>query len=82
MAAGFSSFLTRSLDSTKADTLRQAASEFRQQNNQTVNFDQTQTTGSLGDVIQIGDIHLDGNLGRISVFEGPNEVVRIGELDG
>ncbi|HET8708930.1 MAG TPA: hypothetical protein VFL85_01475 [Candidatus Saccharimonadales bacterium] len=80
--AGFNGFLNRSIDSSNAVTLQQASSDFRKVNNPSINFDQTQTTGSLGSTIQVGDhISIDGVIGRISVTdEGNNEVTRLGKI--
>lgn len=79
-AAGFNRFFRRSIDSQSASTLSEAAS-FASSSSQEINFDQVQTRGSLGDIIQVGSITIDGTNGKISVFDGSNEVVRIGELD-
>lgn len=79
--AGFNKFFRRSIDSTQAETLSVAATQATGMS-QEVNFDQSQTSGNLGSIIQVGSINIDGKNGKISVFEGANEVVRIGELDG
>lgn len=81
--AGFNGFMRRSIGSSQASSLRQASTDFRKVNNQTINFDQQQTSGALGDVIQVGQgVKIDGggNTGRISVYDGNTEVVRIGDL--
>lgn len=82
--SGFNSFMQRSIDSGAYFTLSQTASEFRKVNNQQINFDQQQTTGSLGDIIQVGDIDINGRDRRISIYDDgrTNEVGRIGNLDG
>lgn len=80
-AAGFNKFFRRSIDSTSAATLNDAASQASAYSSE-INFDQSQTSGSLGSVVQVGNVNIDGVQGRISVFEGSDEVVRIGELDG
>jgi hypothetical protein len=72
-AAGFDKFLTRA-DQTIGGNLDAVAP------NNAVAFDRTQVTGQLGDTLRIGNIHIDGISGRISIYEGENEVVRIGEL--
>lgn len=79
--AGFNGFLRRTIGSNGAMSLRQSSSDFRKVNNPAINFDESQTTGALGDTIKVGSILIDGKTGRISVFDGTNEVVRIGELD-
>jgi len=45
-----------------------------------LNFDQVQTTGSLGDKIQVGNITIDGSSGRIVINDGQNDRLIIGEL--
>ena len=74
--AGFDGFLTRPLVGTSTEN---QGSVYQ---NRQVNFDQSQTSGALGDTFRVGRINLDGANGRISVFdENGNESVRIGELD-
>lgn len=81
--AGFNSFFSRSIGSRNYDTLPGASSAATIDNSQEINYDNSPTTGSLGSKIQIGDsIVLDGNNEKISILDGTNEVVRIGELDG
>lgn len=47
-----------------------------------LNFDQVQTTGSLGDRIQVGgtSIIIDGSSKRIIINDGQNDRVVIGQL--
>jgi hypothetical protein len=45
-----------------------------------LNFDQVQTSGSLGDKIQIGSVLIDGQNGRIIVNDGNTDRIIIGEL--
>lgn len=73
--SGFDDFLSRSIDNLPRSNLSGQGPVSK-----TVAFDRTQTTGMLGDTLQIGSIHIDGVKGRISIFDGDNEVVRIGEL--
>lgn len=81
--AGFNGFFSRSIASSNSNSLPQVASNYQQGNSQEINYDNSQTTGTLGSKIQIGNsIILDGNNERISIVDGSNEVVRIGELDG
>jgi hypothetical protein len=82
--AGFNPFLRRSIDSGQSATLGGSSSDFRRVNNQQINFDSQQVTGSLGDKIQVGDIVIDGGNRRISIYDDgrANEVGRIGNLDG
>lgn len=80
--SGFSRFLRRSIDNpaVPANSLHQYASNANQQS-RTINFDQQPTSGNIGDTIRVGNIEIDGSKGRISVYDGADEVVRIGELD-
>lgn len=73
-AAGFDDFMSRSIDSGAQGS---APIPVRQ-----VNFDQQQISGSLGDILRIGSIFLDGVTGRISIYDGDtkNEVVRLGKI--
>ena len=43
-----------------------------------MNFDQVQTTGSLGSKIKVGNIIIDGVERRILVNDGENDVVLLG----
>jgi hypothetical protein len=49
-------------------------------NSSQLNFDSTQTSGSLGDKIQVGSITIDGSAGRIVISDGQNDRIIIGEL--
>jgi hypothetical protein len=81
--AGFSAFLRRSIDSPMA-TVQNLSDYARGAQLQTraINFDNAPLSGTLSDVIKIGDkIALDGNVGRLSFFDdNHNEVGRIGKL--
>ena len=75
--AGFDPFLSRSIDQVGATLADSENMNYSRQ----MNFDQQQVSGSLGDVLRVGNIQLDGVQGRISVYDGDNnEVVRIGSL--
>lgn len=77
--AGFSTFLSRSLDDNGATNLESSAGLTPQARN--LNYDQASVTGALGDILSIGHIKIDGRTGRISIFDdNNNEVVRLGEL--
>ena len=78
--AGFSTFLTRSIDDTAAVTLGDMSTQALSTNRE-INYDQSQTTGSLGSSTRIGNIDLDGVKGRITIFDENNrEVVWIGNI--
>lgn len=82
--SGFNPFMSRSIDSDPAVTLRQRSSNFRRVNTQSVNFDHAQTTGSLGSAFAIGGkIKADGAAGNIIVADESNDRIIIGdEVDG
>lgn len=81
---GFNSFFSRSIDAySSAQSLPDVSSGYTQGNSREINYDNAPTTGTLGSKVQIGDsIILDGNNKKISIVDGSNEVVRIGELNG
>lgn len=73
--AGYDPFLTRSIDGGSS-----VSSEGEGSSRQ-LNLEQSQISGQLGDSITVGNISINGNEERISVFDGDgNEVVRIGRL--
>jgi hypothetical protein len=76
--AGFDPFLTRSIDTIGAPNLQLTGDAAPSQE---LNYDQSQTSGSLGSALQIGNIILDGTTGRISIIdENGNTVVEIGDI--
>lgn len=75
--SGLDNFLSRSIDRLSQVNLDAPGPVSTQ-----IRYDAAQVTGQLGDTLRIGSIHLDGAKGRISIFDGDNEVVRLGELDG
>ena len=76
--AGFNRFLRRSISSNPdAVNLKSVARGSTRQ----LNFDNAQISGSLGDVLRVGRITIDGKEGRQSIFdERQNEVLRLGDL--
>ena len=82
--SGFSGFLRRTIDNNDYSTLREASSTFRRMNNQTINFDQVQTSGSLGSIINAGEIEINGVKRGIYVYadESHTDIAgAIGNLD-
>lgn len=75
---GFNRFFRRSITSNpNAINLRSLGGG----NTRQLNFDNAQVSGSLGDVLRIGRILLDGKLGRESIHdERNNETLRLGDL--
>lgn len=81
--AGFSAFMRRSIDNPERPvTSLKDYARTAQQQTRALNFDQAQVSGNIGDILKVGKgIQLDGNVGRISIFDSlGNEVGRIGEL--
>ena len=79
--AGFGPFLTRSIDDNSASTLDHLSDIESSAASRIANYDQVQVSGALGDILAIGNIHIDGVSGKISIYDDDgNEVVRVGEL--
>lgn len=74
--SGFDKFLSRSVDDIQQMNLDSAAPPSTAQA-----YDRGQVSGAIGNTIRVGKIQIDGVKGRISIYDGENEVVRIGELD-
>lgn len=78
--SGFNGFLSRSIKSNPTVMTLQQMSGLAGSN--MINFDQTQTSGSLGDKIQVGGIIIDGTNRRIVLLDETNtEVGWIGNLN-
>jgi len=73
---GFNKFLQRSIKTQNTQT--QSQSNF----SSGLNFDQVQMSGSLGDKIQVGgnNIIIDGVNRRITINDGNNDVITIGDV--
>lgn len=79
--AGFDAFMSRSIDITGNGTT--LANFIPTYNPFATNLNQTQVTGSLGNIMQVGNISINGVTGRIELTDSNNNVViRLGELDG
>jgi len=72
---GFNKFLERQISSQNSDT--QQGQVYAASSN--INFDDAQTSGSLGDIIQVGNIKIDGSNGRIEMTEDGDVVLLIGK---
>lgn len=75
--AGFDGFLSRSIDNLTQINLDSQGPVSTQ-----MKFDSAQVSGMVGDSLKVGNIVIDGVTGRISIFDGNEETVRIGKLDG
>lgn len=73
--SGLDGFLMRSIDKTPQVNLNDPGPQTT-----AIKYDTAQVSGFLGNTLQVGSVHIDGVNGRISIFDGDNEVVRIGEL--
>lgn len=75
--SGFDGFLSRSIDSTPQINLDSQGPV-----STSIRYDSAQVSGSLGNTLQVGKVHIDGVSGRISIFDdNDNEVGRIGNID-
>jgi len=72
---GFNKFLERQISSQNSDT--QQGQVYAASSN--INFDDAQTSGSLVDIIQVGNIKIDGSNGRIEMTEDGDVVLLIGK---
>lgn len=76
--AGFNGFLNRSIS---ANPFAQTVSQGMSTSSNTMNFDLQQVAGALGDILGIGKIKLDGQIGRISIEnKNGDEGTWIGDL--
>lgn len=73
-SAGFDGFLSRSIDALTQVTLDSPGPV-----STSIPFDRGQQSGSLGNVIMIGSIKLDGASGRITINDGSNDFLLMGE---
>lgn len=74
--AGFNAFLRRSISSNlENDTLRQMARNSSSVSS--INFDEMQVSGSLGDYIDVGRITIDGAGGKINFRDGDSNIVGV-----
>lgn len=74
--AGFSTFLTRSVDDVTASNLDQYEAAGEQ--SRALNYDASQVGGALGSIWRVGPITINGQAGRITVSTPDGlEVVRI-----
>lgn len=76
-AAGFDSFLSRSIDDLSQTNLDSPGPV------STANaYDRQQSSGSIGDSLGVGNIRIDGVSGRIDIVDDQGNVVaRFGNLD-
>lgn len=76
--SGYNSFMSRGLGAVPATNLRHLSGSLPRKE---LNFDQFQTSGNLGDKIQVGGIILDGSNRRIVIVdELSNDVGWIGNI--
>lgn len=81
ISAGFSPFLTRSIDDVGGLNL-DGSTDIANVSTREINYDQSQMTGSYGSIAQFGNVQIDGVKGRVSIYDdNGNEVLRLGELD-
>lgn len=71
--AGFDSFLSRSIDNLTRVNLDSQGPTSTQ-----IRYDSAQVSGMLGDTLQIGGIQLNGVPGNITINDGNNDFLLIG----
>lgn len=74
--AGFDGFLSRSIDDLSQVTLDSPGPQ-----SNTVAYDRTQVSGTLGDTLRIGNIYLNGADENIILSDGNNNRLLIGRQD-
>lgn len=82
--AGYNGFFRRTLASNATETSLKNIGVNRTHRPQGINFDNSQTTGTIGDVVRVGQtIELNGPGERISINEARErtEVVRLGNQE-
>lgn len=72
--AGFDGFLSKSIDDLTQVTLDSPGPQ-----STAIPFDRGQQSGSLGNSIMIGHINLDGSTGRITIDDGNNDFLLMGQ---
>ena len=77
--SGLDSFMSRSIDGVSAPNLDRLILNMPLWARQ-LPYDTVQTTGQLGDNLTLGNITIDGVAGRISVSDGTNTRVIIGNF--
>lgn len=79
--AGYNRFFRRTLNSNVSERSLKNVGAARMYNSQDINFDGSQTSGSVGDMFRVKNVTIDGNIGlKIHDPEG-NEVVRVGNME-
>lgn len=71
---GFDAFLSRSIDN-----LSQINLDSQGPQTTAIRYDSAQVTGSLGDTLRLGKIKLNGASGNITMNDGNNDFLLIGE---
>lgn len=72
-SSGFDGFLSRSIDDLAQVTLDSPGPQ-----STAIPFDRGQQSGSLGNIVMIGDIKLDGAAGRVTINDGQNDFLLMG----
>lgn len=76
LAAGFDNFLSRSVDGVQQVSLNSPGPVSTQ-----MRFDSVQVSGSLGDILSVGRITIDGRQGALKFYdENGNEIGIVGDF--
>jgi hypothetical protein len=78
--AGFNGFFRRTIANSDPQvmTLREMPARSNQ-----INFDYSQVSGALGDILRLGTAYVDGKTGRFGIKDDQgNDIVWLGKVDG
>jgi hypothetical protein len=81
--AGYNKFFRRTLNSNSVETNLSSVGAYRQYKPSSLDFDSTQTSGAIGDVLRVGKgVQIDGPRQKISIYdEQGQETTRLGLRD-
>lgn len=80
--AGYNSFFRRTLSSNPNESSLANAGFASPRRSSELNFDDAQTSGSLGTIIQLGpNVEINGPETRMAMYENGVEVLRLGKRD-
>lgn len=78
--SGYDDFMSRSIEGATAANLDQSTSGGG--SSRQLNFDAAQVSGSLGDILKVGNVLINGQRGRITIEDDSGNTVAIfGELE-